>query len=111
MDPCNYCRCSKKGIAACTKMACDATWESYRPEIYAENGKNHEPPNIKLHFFFHKHEVHKHTQPQIQEILSTLLSTPPASDFEIDNKIAAKLQFFPKISKKKIDFSPKISKR
>ena len=38
-------------------------------------------------FFFNKHRVHKHTQPQIQEILSTLLSTPPASDFEIVNKI------------------------
>ena len=42
-------------------------------------------------FFFYKHKVHKHTQPQIREILSTLLSTPPASDFEIDNKISEKM--------------------
>ena len=50
--------------------------------------------------FFYKHKVHKHTQPQIQEILSTLLSTPPASDFEIDNKISEKLLLFPKIIEK-----------
>ena len=45
-------------------------------------------------FFFYKHKVHKHTQPQIREILSTLLSTPPASDFEIDNKIFEKNAIF-----------------
>ena len=38
--------------------------------------------------FFYKQRVYKHTQPQIREILSTLLSTPLASDFEIDNKIS-----------------------
>ena len=58
-------------------------------------------------FFLYKHKVHKHTQPQIREILSTLLSTPPALDFEIDNKISEKLQFFPKISEKNSIFSPK----
>ena len=42
---------------------------------------------IVTRFLFYKQKVYKHTQPQIQEILSTLLSTPPASDFEIDNKI------------------------
>ena len=41
-----------------------------------------------LHVFFYKQRVYKHTQPQIREILSTSLSTPPASDFEIDNKIS-----------------------
>jgi len=45
-------------------------------------------------FFLYKQQVYKHTQPQILEILSTLLSTPPASDFENDNKISEKLQFF-----------------
>ena len=50
-------------------------------------------------FFFYKHKVHKHTQPQIREILSTLLSTPAALDFEIDNKISEKIQFSSKISK------------
>ena len=60
-------------------------------------------------FFFYKHKVHKHTQPQIREILSNLLSTPPASDFEIDNKISEKLLLFPKISEKNAIFS-KISK-
>ena len=59
---------------------------------------------------FYKHKVHKHTQPQIREILSTLLSTPPASDFEIDNKISEKLLLFPKISEK-MQFFPKISKQ
>ena len=62
-------------------------------------------------FLFCKQKVYKHTQPQIREILSTLLSTPPASEFEIDNKISAKLQFFPKISEKKFNFSLKISKQ
>ena len=51
-------------------------------------------------FFFYKQRVYKHTQPQIWEILSTLLSTPPASDFEIDKKILEKMHFFPKISKR-----------
>ena len=59
-------------------------------------------------FFFYKHKVHKHTQPQIREILSTLLSTPPASDFEIDIKISGKLQFFPKISEKNSIFPPNL---
>ena len=45
-------------------------------------------------FFFYKNKVHKHTQPQIREILSTLLSTPPASDFEIHYKISEKMQIF-----------------
>ena len=61
-------------------------------------------------FFFYKQRVYKHTQPQIREILSTLLSTPPASDFEIDNKISEKLLFFPKISEKNAIFS-KISEQ
>ena len=59
--------------------------------------------------FFYKQRVYKHTQPQIREILSNLLSTPPASDFEIDNKISEKLLLFPKISEKNAIFS-KISK-
>ena len=50
--------------------------------------------------FFCKQRVYKHTQPQIREILSTFLNTPPASDFEIDNKIFEKLLLFPKISEK-----------
>ena len=60
--------------------------------------------------FFYKHKVHKHTQPQIWKILSTLLSTPPASDFEIDNIISEKLLFFPKFSEKNAIFS-KISEQ
>ena len=51
-------------------------------------------------FFFNKQQVYKHTQPQTREILSTLLSTPPASDFKIDNKIFGKKKFLSKISKK-----------
>ena len=53
---------------------------------------------------FYKQRVYKHTQPQIREILSTLLSTSPASDFEIDNKISEKLLLFPKISEKTVIF-------
>ena len=45
-------------------------------------------PAPSLTRFFYKQRVYKHTQPQIREILSTSLSTPPASDFEIDNKIS-----------------------
>ena len=46
--------------------------------------------------FSHKHKVYKHTQPHIRELLSTLLSTPPASDFEIGKygKIFEKFNFF-----------------
>ena len=55
----------------------------------------------KYTFFFYKQLVYKHTQPQIQEFLSTLLSTPPASDFEIDTKISEKMQFFSKNFKTK----------
>ena len=39
-------------------------------------------------FLYYKQKVYKHTKPQIREILSTSLSTPPASDFEIDYKIS-----------------------
>ena len=45
-------------------------------------------------FFFYKHKVHKHAQPQIGRILSTLLSTAPASDLVVDIKIYQNLQFF-----------------
>ena len=48
-------------------------------------------------FFFYKHKVHKHTQPQIGRILSTLLSTAPASDLEVNIKVCQNLQFFLKI--------------
>ena len=55
--------------------------------------------------FFYKQRVYKHTQPQIREILSTLLSTPPASDFEIDNKISKNNTIFSKILAKNGIFS------
>ena len=45
-------------------------------------------------FFFYKHKVHKHAQPQIGRILSTLLSTAPASDLVVDTKIHQNLQLF-----------------
>ena len=61
-----------------------------------------------IHVFFYKQRVYKPTQPQIREILSTLLSTPPASDFEIDDKISEKLLLFPKIIEKKLQFVFKI---
>ena len=54
---------------------------------------------LNIHFLLYKHNVHKHTQPQILEILSTLLSTPPASDFEIHHIIFEKIQIFSKILK------------
>ena len=37
--------------------------------------------------FIYRHEVHKHAQPQIRQILSTLLSTAPASNLVVDNEI------------------------
>ena len=60
--------------------------------------------------FFYKQRVYKHTQPQIREILSTLLSTPPASDFEIDNEILKNCYFFPKFQKR-LQFFSKILKQ
>ena len=54
-------------------------------------------------FFLYKYEVHKHAQPQIERILSTSLSTAPASDLVVDIKIYQNLQFlhevFPKSQK------------
>ena len=66
---------------------------------------DHQVTDFWDYTFFYKQKVHKHTQPQIREILSSLLSTPLASDFEIDNKISEKLQFFPKISEKTAFFA------
>ena len=40
--------------------------------------------NANTRFFLYKHKVHKHAQPQIGRILSTLLSTAPASDLVVD---------------------------
>ena len=60
---------------------------------------------VKLYtlFFIYKHKVHKHTQPQVGRILSTLLSMAPASDLVVDIKIDQNLQFF-------LNFFSRISK-
>ena len=49
---------------------------------------------LRTRILLYKQQVYKHTQPLIREILSTLLSTPPASDFTIDNQILGKNKFF-----------------
>ena len=56
-----------------------------------------------IHVYFCKQRVYGHTQPQIREILNTLLSTPPAPDFEIDNKISKKVPFFPKFQNNEVN--------
>ena len=59
--------------------------------LFSYFGLNHSssppPGSPTTRFLFYKQKIYKHSQPQIWEILSTLLSTPPASDFEIANKI------------------------
>ena len=71
-------------------------------EFETEIAENLRTPSLNLNpgyykkstGFFYKHKVHKHTQPQIGRILSTLLSTAPASDLVVDIKINQNLQFF-----------------
>ena len=83
------------GAMGANRLTLDQTGNKYRGGTSSSDATFY-PQKRPYTFFFYKQRVYKHTQPQIREILSTLLSTSPASDFEIDIKISEKLLLLPK---------------
>ena len=49
---------------------------------------------MKVNFFFYKQRVYKHTEPQITEFLSILLSIFPASDLPVGKVLSLDFVYF-----------------